>query len=745
MSDLRLRSLPIAIIRAACAIGWLWLLVLSAVFAPPALAEGFPPAAHHMKVELVAETDHPASGKPLSLAIVMTPQPGWHGYWINPGEAGFAPDFKWTLPEGVTVSEPRYPVPEKLVVSGLVNHVFSGLHALLVTMNVPNAAAGTALPAHLRINYLVCSDQVCVPESAELDAKLAVGDGAVLAPLNAKFDQWRSALPQTLPQSIPNEGSRVDNDPLLPHFEYNSSSPQLERGNTVRISIPYPSTSPSPSNPWLYSKEEGVIQSAGIQRFTRVGNALVVEARAGNKGDLHFVESCHGKDFPNCDLPYFARSDLLLALGNGHGIEFQPLPGHVPTGGTPIAIKSESPAPASLLAVLTALGGALLGGLILNLMPCVFPVIGLKAISLARGGGDEREVRRDVLAYAAGVILTVLALGGLMLGLRAAGHAVGWAFQLQDPKVILLLLVLVTAITANLAGLFELRSVSAGDGLTRQKGLAGSFWTGALAAFVATPCTGPFMAAALGAALVLPTYAALMIFAGLGLGMALPFLALGFIPALRTRLPKPGPWMRRFQQIMAVPMALTALGLLWLLWRQTGGNGLLIGLVVGALCLLALWLIGRNQRDGAAVGVRNWLQLLIPAAVGVALLTQLAPPVQAPATEAGLLNAEPFSEVRLAALQAAHRPVFAYFTADWCLTCKVNEKAAIETQAVADAFKAKHVAVLVGDWTNGDAALTRFLEAHGRSGVPLYLYYPADGGAPKELPQVLTPGLLAGL
>ena len=379
-------------------------------------------------------------------------------------------------------------------------------------------------------------------------------------------------------------------------------------------------------------------------------------------------------------------------------------------------------------------------------MPCVFPVIGLKALSLARAGGDgdERAVRHEALSYAGGVILTCLALGGLMLALRAAGHVVGWAFQLQDPRVILLLLVLVTAITANLGGLFELRSVSAGDALTRQHGLMGSFWTGALAAFVATPCTGPFMAAALGAALVLPTLAALMIFAGLGLGLALPFLLLGFIPALRTRLPKPGAWMRTFQQIMAIPMALTALGLLWLLWRQAGGSGLIIGAGVGALGLLALWLIGRNQRDGFGVSARNLIQLLVPIMVGVALLNQLPPPA-AHKIEAGLLNAEPFSESRLAALQAARRPVFLYLTADWCLTCKVNEKAAIETQAVADSFKAHNIAVLVGDWTNGDAAISRFLTAHGRSGVPLYLYYPADGSRPKELLQVLSVAMLTEL
>ncbi len=593
---------------------------------------------HHMHVQLVAESTHPAPGKPLTLAVVMTPDAGWHGYWINPGEAGFAPDLKWTLPEGATVSAARYPVPEKLVIGGLVNHVFNGPHALLVTLNLPaGLAAGAALPVHLKANYLVCTDQICVPESAEQDMKLAVGDGAPDLSLATQFDQWRAALPK----------------PLGADATYQTGD------GHIRFSIPYPAGAPI-NDSWLFAITDHALKSGGKQVLTRSGDAVLVDAEA------------QAGDSPK-------SVDAVLAIGAQRGFAVHANPGIVaPVGGD-----------TSFLTILAALGGALLGGLILNIMPCVFPIIGLKALSLAKGGQAESQVRKEARAYTGGVILTVLALGGAMLGLRAAGHAVGWAFQLQNPWVIGGLLIVVLAITANLLGWFELPSFGGGDGLTRKGGTAGSFWTGALAAFVATPCTGPFMAAALGAALVLPTYAALMIFAGLGLGMAAPFLALGYIPALRTRLPKPGAWMNTFRRIMAIPMALTALALVWLLWHE----------VV---------------------------------------------PHQQTAT-AGIVNAQPFSEAKLADLQAHHQPAFVYFTADWCLTCKVNEKAAIETQAVADSFKAHHIAVLEGDWTNGDPAITRFLEAHGRSGVPLYLYYPADGSAPKELPQVLSVGMLTGL
>jgi thiol:disulfide interchange protein len=373
-------------------------------------------------------------------------------------------------------------------------------------------------------------------------------------------------------------------------------------------------------------------------------------------------------------------------------------------------------------------------------MPCVFPVISLKAMSLARAGGDERAAKSEALAYTAGVMLTCLALGGLLLGLRAGGATVGWAFQLQEPRVILLLLLLVTAVALNLAHVFHLRGFGGGEALAGKDGAAGSFWTGVLAAFVATPCTGPFMAAALGAALVLPLPAALAIFAGLGFGLALPFLLIGFVPALRRRMPKPGAWMARFQLILSIPMFLTAAALGWLLWRQTGMNGFALGAAATALLAIALWGIGRRQATGKSAGLFG-ASLLAASAAVVALTPASLLATQKAASVAG----EAFSEAKLAALRAKGTPVFLYFTADWCLTCKVNEKAAIEREEVTRAFDKGGVVVMVGDWTNADPAISRFLEARGRSGVPLYLFYPKGSAEPTELPQVLTPSMLTGL
>ena len=437
-----------------------------------------------------------------------------------------------------------------------------------------------------------------------------------------------------------------------------------------------------------------------------------------------------------------ARLQLLVELWFDGAAAATTVPGWAVTAQPGTVAAAAAPAPTSSAGAwslaLAALGGAILGGLILNIMPCVFPILSLKALSLANAKVDEREARREAVAYTLGVVLVCVALGAVILGLRAGGAAIGWAFQLQDPHAILVLLLLVTAIAFNLAGLFELPTPRF---VGSSSGTAGAFATGALAAFIATPCTGPFMGAALGAALVLPWAAALAVFAGLGLGLALPFLAIGFVPALRRMLPKPGGWMQTFRHILAVPMFLTALGLAWVLGQQTGIDGMTLGLAAALAVAVLLWIAGRRQARGLAAGWPLALLMLVVAAVATAAIAR-APKVAAATAVAG---AEPFSEDRLAQLRQDGRPVFAYFTADWCLTCKVNEKAAIETDAVQKAFKAHKVAVLVGDWTDGDAKLGRFIEAHNRAGVPLYLYYAPGAAEPEVLPQVLTKSMLEGL
>ncbi len=662
--------------------------------AGPALAQM--PGKKAVAVELLAETNTPAAGETLTLALRMTPQPTWHGYWKNPGDAGVESRIDWKLPAGVTAGPIQYPVPKTLIIAGLMNYVYEGPYVQLVELKLPaGLAAGTPLPIRGKYDFLACTDEICVPQSAELALDLTVGAAGAPRPRQADFDRYRQALPKPL-----------------------GSEAKFETANgRFRLAVPLPADM-KVADPYFFPITDGALAYAAPQAVSRNGDMLIVETEAAGQS-VPMVEG-------------------VLKIGANQGLSLTAKQGTVPAAGA--ALASGAVESGSGGTILAALGGALIGGLLLNIMPCVFPILSLKALSLAKAGGDEGAARREALAYTAGVVLVCLALGGLLLALRAGGATAGWAFQLQDPRVILLLLLLVTAISLNLAGLFELPQIAGGERLARSGGASGAFWTGALAAFVATPCTGPFMGAALAAALVLPTAAALAVFAGLGLGLALPFLLLGFVPALRRMLPRPGPWMARLRRILSVPMFLTALGLAWILGRQSGVDGMAIGLAGALVLALGLWWVGRRQEKGL-----GWLPLA-PAALAAMAAILLVPTASAPAEAKAqdMLGAEPFSEARLAALQSEGRPVFVYFTADWCVTCKVNEKTALERQDVADAFAAGKVAVLVGDWTRGDAAIGRFLEKHGRSGVPLYLYY-APGRPARVLPQVLTTGMLTAL
>ena len=536
---------------------------------------------------------------------------------------------------------------------------------------------------------------------------LVIGDGAVTAATRARFDGWRAKLPLPLGQPA--------------NFE--------KKGGQIRIAIPFPRARPV-TDPYFYAATDGVVDYAAPQLISRNGDRLIVEVKAS----------------ANATAPA-AALDGVIAIGADRGLSLSARAGRVPAAGTPIASRGEGAPEGSARIFLLALGGALLGGLLLNAMPCVFPILSLKAMSLARSGETDSHARVEALAYTAGVVLSCVALALVLLGLRAGGQAAGWGFQLQDPRMVLLLLLLVTTISFNLAGLFELGAIGIGEAMTRGSGAVPAFWTGVLAALIATPCSGPFMAGAVGTALLLPPVAAVAVFAGLGVGLAIPFLLIGFVPAVRRLLPKPGAWMDRLRRILSVPMFATALGLAWILGRQAGVDRMVTGLAAALLLGLALWWVGARQAKGQRF---SWAPLL-PVVATAAALTLLTPAGSsaAPASQAGASrvnggDAEPFSEARLAALTAQKKPVFLYFTADWCLTCKVNEKAAIERQSVRDAFAKGGVTVMVGDWTNGDPAIGRFLEGQGRSGVPLYLFYHRDGRV-EALPQLLTPELLAGL
>ena len=659
----------------------------------PALAQVLA-APTNISAMLVPERTSVAPGETVTLAVVMRPEPRWHGYWENPGDAGFGMSFRWTLPPGAQTGVPRYPVPETLLISGLMNHVYEHDYALLIPFTVPaDARPGASLALSAEADWLACTDEVCVPEKGRLETTLTVGASGTADP---RFDLWLQKLPA----------------PLAERAKFALTD------DAVRLAIPLPATL-GLGTPHLFLNTENLIDYAAPQGFRRNGDWLIVDLKRSSGAGNGAPQEVAG----------------VLRYGDGEGLAFRAGPGVVASDGTAL-VPSQAAQP-GLGGLAAILGGALLGGLLLNVMPCVFPILSLKALSLAQANASPSKARGDGLAYTAGVILACLALGGLLLGLRASGEQLGWAFQLQEPLVVAGLLLLAVAITANLAGLFELPQVWTGA-----SGERGAFATGLLAAFVATPCTGPFMAAAMGAALVLPLAQALAVFAALGLGLALPFLALAFIPALRRALPKPGAWMVKFKLAMAVPMGLTALALLWLTWR-IGGAGFAIGCAALVVALLGIvWLIGRMQRGGRAATPRAAPALAVLALVfGLALPRAVAAPGMSAQSDA--LGSRPFSAAALATARASGNPVFVYFTADWCLSCKANEVATLDRESTQAAFAKAGVQVLRGDWTRRDPAITRFLEQQGVAGVPLYLWYAPGAAAPDVLPQVLTPSLMA--
>ncbi|WP_209348173.1 protein-disulfide reductase DsbD domain-containing protein [Pontixanthobacter sp. CEM42] len=666
-------------------------LMIALAFSATSYAQNIPGIDPNIEATLVA--DGPAiAGEDLTLAIHFEPvSEEWHGYWENPGDAGYGMQLEWDLPEDWTAGEPQYPVPKKLLISGLMNHIYEGSYAVLIPVSVPDDVPESgAAQIGLKAEWLACTDQICVPEEGEMQITLPVGQGDFG---DDRFAQWRTAIPPM-----------IDSEAT---FEMD--------GNTLRIAIPLPSAV-TLSNPHIYIANIDLVQYAAVQTFMRGDDMLIAEISLSDPD---------------------ARPDQItgiLAFEGQNGVRFTARPSDIASpDGSFATLSADAPALSLLLLA------ALTGGLILNIMPCVFPILSLKALSLARAGGSESEARKEGVAYSAGVILACVALGAIMLALRAAGEQVGWAFQLQEPGVVVALLVLAVAITANLAGVFELPSVW----LTRSGEPASAFATGLLAAVAATPCTGPFMAAAVGAALLLPTYQALLLFAVLGLGLALPFLLIGFVPALRNMLPKPGTWMERFRKLMAIPMGLTALALVWLVSRLGGQGFALMAMVLIIGLFIALAAVGRLQKAGKMAWPAFGL-IVAPFAIFAAFALPTSYSQNATSSAKSLLDPAAYSADALVEARASGRPVFAWFTADWCVTCKVNEGVAIEREATRAAFEQADVIAIRGDWTRRDAAITEYLAEHGAAGVPLYVWYPA-GGEAQILPQVLTPDSLVSL
>ena len=675
-------------------------------------------------VELVAEaTSLPAAGGTVALALDLRPKPGWHAYWRNPGDAGKAPAIRWNLPDGFEAGALRFPPPKVIPFGEFVTYGFEGAVLLLVDVAAPaGLAVGSQVELGGQASWVVCDDELCVPESAAVSLTLPVGVGG--ASVHAeRFAAARAALPRPVdwPARFYLANGRVEIELTPPDID-----------DLVA--------------PYLF------VASKRLVRYDEQ-----IDARQG--GRLRLSMPAHGR------AEQTSRTVAVLSYRNAEGEAKnvllqvprddaaapgfqQPVPSTAERGEMPLAVAAAT----DWLAIAQAVFFGLLGGIILNLMPCVFPILSMKALSLAHLSGAQRgTARASALFYTGGILVAFAAIALAIIALREAGEVVGWGFQLQSPLVNAGLGLVMVAIGLNLAGTFEigtrlmgLGASAAGPGAENRT----AFLTGLLAVIVATPCSAPFMAGALGFALAQPAAVALAVFMALGLGLALPYLLLGFAPALAGLLPKPGAWMANLRQILAFPMFATALWLFWVVGRQLGATAMALALLAGLLLAFGLWAYGRGAASGAlawrtAAGIGVLACLLALLRVDDVGASMASTGVEQPAM-LGQLQPQRFSEQRLQGHLLEDRPVFVYFTADWCISCKVNERVALATDAVGEAMAARDIAVLVGDWTAEDPAITEWLTRYGRAGVPLYLYFPrgASLASATVLPQVLLPEIV---
>jgi thiol:disulfide interchange protein DsbD len=637
------------------------------------------------RVTLVADHLAIAPGQAFQLGLRIRLAPRWHSYWRHAGDAGAPTEISLTLPEGSTAGPIAWPTPQAIPFGPLMSFGYYGEVMLPMQITPPaSLRAGEVFSISAEATWLVCDD-VCIPEEGSFRLDLPVVAEAQTNPdLTPLFAA--AALPRPSPWQA---SATIQGDALRLRL----IGPGLGR-ESLKEALFIPGAS-------------GLLDHAAPQRLS------------------------HGADWLELTLKRADRPENLATLEGVLLLTDQ--------GGRRLGYDIAAPllTGAAFLPLWQALIFALIGGVILNLMPCVFPVLAMKAMALARLGGAARgAVRLEAAAYTAGAVVSFTALAGLLLALRGAGMALGWGFQFTSPVFVLAIAWLMLAVGLNLSGVFALGGpIGAGGHIAARGGFLGSFATGALAVLVASPCTAPFMAAAIGAALVMPAPATLAVFAALGLGLAAPTLILALAPGLTRLLPRPGPWMEKLRRIMAWPMYGAALWLVWVLWAQSGWAGVALALAGGLGLGLAAWVFGRAQGEGRrGLGpVLAALALLLALPFG---LTAAPPPPAASDT------AESWSPARVEALRAQGKGVFLNVTAAWCITCQVNERIALRRDAVQAAMAARGIVYLKADWTRGDPAITALLRSHGREGVPLYLFWPPGGGEAVILPEVLTEAMV---
>ena len=638
-------------------------------------------------VELIGDPLPAQGSASFTVGLRFQPEPGWHIYWSNPGDSGMPPSVQWKLPAGFTAGPLQFPFPERILTPPLVSYGYTKETVLLVEITPPTGWKTGPVNLQAEVDWLVCQE-ACLPGHATLDLTLLP---TTKPPAQDRFQAARLLLPLT-DSSLKITAARPSGflDLLLP-------TPPA----TTQLSF-FPD-----ETGWLDDYQPSPTHPQGSKLRLRLPLKAKTPAPATLSGVLV------------SDIPWDPAGHRALKIS--------------------LPLKSPSTSSSNLPLIFLF---AFLGGLILNVMPCVFPILSLKALHLVQISGESRSAaRREGLAYGAGVLVSLLFLAGLLLVLRTSGHALGWGFQLQSPPVVWLLLALLLALSLNLLGLFEfpvllsgLASSSSGQGWT------GAFASGLLAVAVASPCTAPFMGVALASALALPASATLLIFAFLAAGFAFPVLLLSLFPSWLSFLPKPGAWMNTFKKVLSLPMLAAVAWLAWVLFRLSGPPSLLPTLLAALFLAIGLTLYGRGQRIyPPSAGLQR-------AGFFLLLTSVLIPSIMLKTTTSEInishANRLPWSEAEVTRQLAAGKKVFIDFTAAWCLTCQVNERLVLSRPEVQEAFHQNQVAFLVADWTRRDSAVTAALHRYGREGVPTYVLLRPDGSAPTLLPEILTPKLV---
>lgn len=711
---------------------WLFLLALQVAVTAnfmlplqgPVFAQTVAGRQQKVEVKLLAEKAAVQPGQTITLALRQKITPGWHTYWINPGDSGEPTRIEWKLPQGAAAGPIQWPLPHAIPVGPLMNYGYSDELLLLSDLKVPETVAGGRLDIAADVKWLVCKE-ICIPEQGQVSLTLPVIDKAISPRASADAPAIAEARKQ-IPEPTP----------WPAHFS--------KSGETLTLRVEQAAAKlPKDGKISFYPLEWGRINHAAPQKVMFDGGNLLIGMQQGDLGASDTAAALDGVlavEGPGGERHGYSisatRSQASLAPANS-GVQSAAQGGGTPASGGGFSL-------------IVALGFAFLGGVILNLMPCVFPVLSLKALSLARDAGDAEARRVKGLVYLAGVLTSFAAIAAFVVALRAGGSTVGWGMQFQSPVFVLAMMALFLALGLSLSGVFTIGAgiTNIGDSLTRRAGLPSYFFTGVLATAVATPCTAPFMGAAIGYAFSQPALEVFAILIALGLGFALPMLLLSLTPGLERFLPRPGAWMETFKQLMAFPLYVTVGWLVWVLSIQEGSDGVLAAIVTLIGVAFAAWLLGRRTdtgwiRDGVAAAIAVLAVGLGAWSLGAAGPHETSKAVVA--ADRGGLKSEAFTQARLDALTAEHKPVFVNLTAAWCITCKVNERVAFSSSEVAKAFADRGVTYLVGDWTKGNPEITALLKAHGRVGVPLYLLYSSVPGAePEVLPQLLTESMILG-